>query len=363
METWNKILKVITDAISGNSLWQGAAFRALVGVAGSLILWIIFRKVVKVVFSRLEKYEFIKANQEVLGATRQALFYGLLLATGMYLIEVLGLEAVKNPFFAILIVFFAAPAKKIVYLSITYLEKRIASKTETRFDDILFDISKRFCGVLIYVAAVVFALDRIGINVMPIIAGASVMGVAVGFAAKDTLSNFIAGVLLLIDRPFEVGDRIEVWSSPRNSSTWGDVVEIGMRATKIQTTDNITIVIPNNEIMTRDIINYTFGSERIRVRVNMGIAYDSDINLAKKLILEVADKADWICKNPGPVVVVVNFGESSVDLQVRVWIEDARKRSHTISFITDSVKEAFDKNGIEIPFPRRDIIIRKEIVS
>ncbi|SHJ79857.1 Mechanosensitive ion channel [Desulfatibacillum alkenivorans DSM 16219] len=359
MEFWNRINEMLAELVNEHSIWQSAAMRAAAGVLGSLILWMIFRKVVKIVFARLEKYEFIQSNQKVLSATRQALFYGLILATGMYLIEVLGLEAVKNPFFAIMIVFFAAPGKKIIYLSVTYLESRIAGKTETKLDDIVFDITKRFGGVLIYVAAIIFALDRIGINVMPIIAGASVMGVAVGFAAKDTLSNFIAGVLLLIDRPFEVGDRIEVWTSPRNSATWGDVMEIGMRATKIQTTDNITIVIPNNEIMTRDIINYTSGSEGIRVRINMGVAYDADIAKAKSLIINVANQLDWVSKDPAPVVVVVNYGESSVDLQVRVWIDDARKRIHTISYITDKVKEEFDKHGVEIPFPRRDIIIRQ----
>ena len=221
MDFWNKINEFLTELVNGQALWQSAAMRAAAGVFGSLILWMVFRKLVKVVFARLEKYEFIRANQKVLTATRQALFYGLILATGMYLIEVLGLEAVQNPFFAIMIVFFAAPAKKILYLCVTYLESRIAGKTETKFDDIVFDITKRFCGVLIYVAAIIFALDRIGINVMPIIAGASVMGVAVGFAAKDTLSNFIAGVLLLIDRPFEVGDRIEVWTSPKKQRHLG----------------------------------------------------------------------------------------------------------------------------------------------
>jgi small-conductance mechanosensitive channel len=91
------------------------------------------------------------------------------------------------------------------------------------------------------------ALDVLGINVVPFVAGAGVVGIAVGFAAKDTLSNLIAGVLLIMDRPFEVGDRIEVWSAPKNSATWGDVIDIGLRATKIKTTDNIVIIIPNNE--------------------------------------------------------------------------------------------------------------------
>jgi small-conductance mechanosensitive channel len=92
-----------------------------------------------------------------------------------------------------------------------------------------------------------------GFNIMPFVAGAGVAGIDIGFAANDTLSNLIAGVLLIIDRPFEVGDRIEVWSAPKNAATWGDVIDIGLRATKIRTTDNIVIVISNNEMMKRDI--------------------------------------------------------------------------------------------------------------
>ncbi|MGD2096121.1 MAG: mechanosensitive ion channel [Desulfobacterales bacterium] len=180
--------------------------------------------------------------------------------------------------------------------------------------------------------------------------------------SKDTLSNLIAGVLLIIDRPFEVGDCIEVWSAPAGSATWGDVIDIGLRATKTKTTDNIVIIIPNNEIMLRDIINYTHISEKIRVRINIGIAYDANLQNAKRLILKVAEATEWVVDEPAPKVVVRNFGESSVDLQWRVWIKDARQRMNTISYITDKVKEAFDAENIKIPYPKRDIhIIQKSV--
>jgi small-conductance mechanosensitive channel len=209
--------------------------------------------------------------------------------------------------------------------------------------------------------AVIISLDLLGLNVVPFIAGAGVAGVAIGFAAKDTLSNLIAGILLIIDRPFEVGDRIEVWSAPAGTATWGDVIDIGLRATKIKTTDNIVIIIPNNEIMVRDIINYTTITEKIRLRINIGIAYDADMQMAKDIILNVADSAEWVAKEPPPVVVVRNFGDSSVDLQLRGWIDDARKRMRTISTITDRVKTAFDEQGIEIPYPKRGIYIKGKI--
>ena len=141
------------------------------------------------------------------------------------------------------------------------------------------------------------------------------------------------------------------------------MIDIGLRATKIKTTDNIVIIIPNNEIMKRDIVNYTIISTNIRVRINVGVAYDADIEKAKKLVLDVAKAVDWISKSPSPKVVVRSFGESSVDLQLRVWIHDARKRMDTISYLTDKIKTAFDQHGIEIPYPKRDITITQRPVG
>jgi small-conductance mechanosensitive channel len=249
------------------------------------------------------------------------------------------------------------PVKAFALLVLGYAEDNLVRKTQSKVDDIVFDLLNKFSGVLIFAVAVLLALDVLGINVVPFVAGAGVAGIAVGFAAKDTLSNLIAGVLLIMDRPFEVGDRIEVWSAPKNSATWGDVIDIGLRATKIKTTDNIVIIIPNNEIMMRDIVNYTTISEDIRVRIPIGVSYDTDVNKAKDVILEVAKTPEWVVKDPPPVVVVKAFGESSVDLELRVWIKNARRRIHTISYVTDKVKEAFDREGIEIPYPKRDITI------
>ena len=109
--------------------------------------------------------------------------------------------------------------------------------------------------------------------------------------------------------------------------------------------------------MKRDIVNYTLISSQIRVRINIGIAYDSDIEKAKAAILKVAEDTPWVAATPEPVVVVRNFGESSVDLQLRVWIDNARMRMNTISYITDRIKTVFDQEHIEIPYPKRDITI------
>lgn len=338
-------------------------FKTLIAVAGSLIVWFILKRILASFREKTQNQEFIQINTQIYNLIEKAIFYGLIIVAGTYLIRLFDVLILEKIFQALLIILLAAPFNDFMSIVLAYLEKKVADQTKTKIDNIIFDLLQKFMGAIIYATAVILALDILGVNVMPFIAGAGVVGIAVGFAAKDTLSNLIAGVLLIIDRPFEIGDRIEVWSAPAGSATWGDVLDIGLRATKIKTTDNIVIIIPNNEIMKRDIVNYTIISSTIRVRVNIGIAYDADIEKAKRLIISVADSADWISKDPAPRVVVRNFGDSSVGLQLRVWINDARKRMDTISYITDKVKTTFDQNNIEIPYPKRDITITNKETS
>ena len=329
-------------------------------LVGTYLLWLIIRWILMAVEKRLAKYEFIQINGKLFTIIRKAIFYGLILVAGTYLIRLIEVPLVEKIFQALLIVVIAFPAKDFLKIAIGYLQRHLAEKTENTVDDIVFDLLSKFAGAIVFITAIIIALDMLGVNIMPFVAGAGVAGVAIGFAAKDTLSNLIAGILLIVDRPFEVGDRIEVWNTPSGTSTWGDVIDIGLRATKIRTTDHIIIVIPNNEIMTRDIINYTLISEKIRVRINIGVAYDADIKKAKDIIIKVAESAEWIAHDPPPKVVVRNFGESAVKLQLRVWINEARNRMNTISYITDKVKEAFDSEGMKIPYPRREIYMTQK---
>jgi len=126
------------------------------------------------------------------------------LLTGTYLIELFNFLLLEKIFHALFVILFARPSKNFLIVIIRYLQSRVAHKTDSKIDDILFDLLIRFSNFIIYTVAVVIALDILGINVVPFVAGAGVAGVAIGFAAKDTLSNLIAGVLLIIDRPFEV---------------------------------------------------------------------------------------------------------------------------------------------------------------
>lgn len=360
MDRWHSYIGNVKSFYSSSPIYIQTLFQILAIIFISLICWLILSRILKIAEKKLQTHEFVKTNHQIFLVLRRILLFSLLLASGSFLIRFFNVRLLENLFYAGFIILLANPVNRFIHITINYLKEKIADQTDTKVDNIIFDLIAKFSDVIIYIIAIVLALDILGINVMPFVAGAGVVGIAVGFAAKDTLSNLIAGVLLIIDRPFEVGDRIEVWSAPIDSATWGDVIDIGLRATKIKTTDNIVIIIPNNEIMKRDIVNYTIITSKIRVRINIGVAYDTDIEKAKRIIMQTAESVQWISKEPAPKVVVRNFGESSVDLQLRVWIDDARKRMDTISHITDKVKEAFDKSDIEIPYPKRDIIITQK---
>ena len=271
-----------------------------------------------------------------------------------------GLVRAASALIAVWIVGLAFPISNFLASLLQMLAERMAPRTETSLDDTALPLfSKVIRGLLIAGAALV-AFETIGIHVGPLLAGAGVAGLALSLAAKDTLSNLIAGVQLILDRPFKIGDRVELWTVPKEYGTWGDVMEIGLRATKIRTPDNLIVIVPNNEIMRRDIINYTASGEDIRLRIPIGIAYDADTTLAKDLILKAMREIPGIRSTPEPVVIVRSFGASSVDLEARPWIADARRRRAIGDQVTERVKELFDEHGVEIPYPKRDIYVRSK---
>lgn len=294
----------------------------------------------------------------ILDALRNPLRYIIIAITLILAAGQLGID-IKNVVIAVLILFLANPVSNIVKIVMDKIEEDYVKKTKSKVDDVVFPLVNKTVNFLIYIFAMIIALDQLGIKVLPFVAGLGIVGLAIGLAAKDSIANVIAGIFIIIDRPFVVGDRIEAWSAPKQAATWGDVIEIGLRSTKIRTTDNILLIIPNSEISKRDIINYTAISPDIRVRVPVGIAYEADPIKAEEIILAVAKGMEGIKEKPAPVVIMQGFGESSIDLELRAWIDNARARKNIMSALAKEIKAEFDRQGIEIPYPRRHIIMGK----
>jgi len=210
-------------------------------------------------------------------------------------------------------------------------------------------------GYCIWIIAGVIILKILNVDITPLLAAGGIVGIAAGFAGKDILGNFFSGALLAADQPFHVGDRIQV------QEYTGDVISIGPRSTRIQTLDNQLITIPNS-ILTNDIvINYAEPDVRIKVRISIGVAYGSDIDLVKALLRSVADEciASGLCiADPEPSVFFLEFGQSSLNLQLVIWTDKYTMTLEIRDFINCRIQKVFQEAGIEIPYPQMDVYIK-----
>jgi small conductance mechanosensitive channel len=198
--------------------------------------------------------------------------------------------------------------------------------------------------------ALVMAASQLGINVGAAIAGLGVAGIAVGFAAQDSLANVISGIIIFLDKPFIVGDWITV------EDEYGKVTNITLRSTRIRTPRNSYVVIPNKRIIDTVLENHSKHG-RLRVDVPVGIAYKEDIGDARRVILEAVSNLDGVLDDPASEVVVQSLGNSSVDLKVQVWIGSADRRRQTHFSVVEATKRALDEAGIEIPFPHLQLFL------
>jgi len=197
---------------------------------------------------------------------------------------------------------------------------------------------------------VVMAADQLGVNVGAALAGLGVAGIAVGFAAQDSLSNTIAGFVVFWDKPFEVGDWVTV------ADQYGRVSDITMRSTRIRTNNNTYVVIPNKSIIDQVLVNHSKHGET-RIDVPIGIAYKENIPQARKVLLEAVQNLQGVAASPPPDVVTTETADSSVNLLVRVWIEDAGQEQPVYFRTLEASKLALDAAGIQIPFPHLQLFV------
>ncbi len=196
----------------------------------------------------------------------------------------------------------------------------------------------------------VMTLSQFGINVMGLLAGLSIIGLAVGFAARDTLENFISGLAILLDRPFRVGDQVEV------DGTYGTVIEISMRSTRLRTLNNTVMVMPNVQMINQKLINHAM-LPLTRVQVPFGIAYKESIDAAREAVLATVVNDDRLDPDHAARVVVTELGDSSVNMELRLFLKDSAHEVPVKFEYIEKVKKALDAVGIEIPFPHLQLFI------
>ena len=203
-----------------------------------------------------------------------------------------------------------------------------------------------------YIFAILLALEFMDIKLSIVLGGAAALLVGVGLGLQQTFNDLVSGIILLFERSVEVGDILEV------DDMVGRVKRIGVRTSLIESLNNITVIVPNSKLVGDKVINWSHFQDRVRYKVNIGVAYGSDTQLVKKLLLDVAISHPKVMKRPGPFVRFADFGDSSLDFELFFWSKEMAAIDDVRSDMRFEIDRLFRENNIEIPFPQRDVWLK-----
>lgn len=213
----------------------------------------------------------------------------------------------------------------------------------------------RISQYIIITIGVLISFEFVGIDLSSLTVIIGLLSVGIGFGLQNITSNFISGLIILFERPISVGDRVTV------SDIEGDIMEINIRSTMVRTVNNISIIVPNSEFVSKDVVNYSHGDPTYRLDVKVGVAYGSDLDNVLKALQEVADNNNRVLKKPAPDVHLTEFGESSWNMQLRTWIGDVKDYPEIRNELNQAIVRTFRKYNVEIPFPQRDLHLRSPV--
>ena len=231
------------------------------------------------------------------------------------------------------------------------LIRRFLSKTRLQ-PSLQFGLSRMLGYTLIAIGFYV-AFQAVGFDLSSLAIIAASLGVGVGFGLQNIINNFVSGVIILAERPISIGYRIVVAGGA------GRVTKIQLRRTTVVTNDNITMIVPNADLISNIVTNWSHGDPKVRIRVPVGVAYGSDLKLLQRLLLEAAREHPKALTNPKPVVLFTEFGDSSLNFELGVWTQEMTATPvHFTSEMNFIIEQKLRENGIEIPFPQRDLHVR-----
>jgi small-conductance mechanosensitive channel len=202
--------------------------------------------------------------------------------------------------------------------------------------------------------AILLVLNTWGINITPLLASAGVAGIAVAFAAKDTVSNLFGGVSVFFDRPYKVGDYVIIQDKHR-----GEVIEIGMRSTKIRTRDNVLLTVPNSVMVTNAVINETGFDPKLRIRIPIGVAYESDLEKVEYTLINLMKSHEEVLNDPSPRIRFRKFGDNTIQLEAMCVIDRPANRGRIMHELIKEINKVFREEKISMPFPQREIHLKK----
>ncbi len=318
----------------------------------SLIAALLAKLIVRQVLKPLAKRTKTKIDDLIIRSVSAVIFYavlvfGLKLSLGHFQFES---SALQNLVDSVLVLVVAVFLIRIIHNFAKHWKEDWATKTESTADDRLIPLLEKILEAVVVILAVIFILDTWNVNITPLLGTAGIAGIALSFAVKDSLANIIGGIQLVVDKTFKVGDKIQL-----ASGELGDILDIGLRSTKLRTYDNEIIYIPNGNLANAMIKNFTVPDLSIRVNVDFGVEYGSDTRKVQEVVLEAVKGVDTVLAEPEPVVQFVKMSDFSLDHVARVWVQSYQDAFATKVAVTGAIYDALNRAGIGIPFPTRTV--------
>ncbi len=234
--------------------------------------------------------------------------------------------------------------------------REVASRTESRVDEQVLPFARRVVNLMLVLIAAIMLLSHFDVDVSAFVTTLGIGSLAIALAAQATLADTISGFVIMSDRPYRIGDRIEILEL----DTWGDVLDIGLRSTRILTRDNRMVVVPNSVIGKSLVVNHSVPSSKFRVETHVGIAYGTDLGLAKYVMTEAVRAQDWVMKDERIEALFVEYGASALIFRIRCWIEDYVETRRAIDKLNSCVYEALNEANIELPLTTHTIYFHGE---
>jgi small-conductance mechanosensitive channel len=214
----------------------------------------------------------------------------------------------------------------------------------------MIPIAEKLAMLFLMGTALIIILKHFNYDIVSVVTALGIGSLAIGLAAKDTLAHMISGFTLMLDQPFRIGDRIQL-----SGGQIGDVVDIGLRSTKIKTLDNLLLIIPNSDLCNTMLINQAFPDARVKGRINIGVAYGSDVESVKQLLVETALETEGVLADPAPEAYFTTFGESALNMALFFWVDEYALLFAVTDRVNTRIINCFRDNSIEIPFPIRTV--------
>lgn len=312
------------------------------------------------VIARLASKTRIEWDDQLVSLLHRPIFWtlfllGLLVATLPLELSATSYEITQSVVGTILIVLWSRFLLRFVKLILHSMSVSVPSQSQALIRSQTQPLFQNLAYIIILIFAIYLIFRSWNVDMTAWLASAGIAGIAIGFAAKDTLANLFSGVFILADGPYKIDDYVVLDSGER-----GKVTHIGIRSTRLLTRDDVEITIPNAVMGNTRISNESGGPhEKFRVRVAVGVAYGSDIDQVKALLMEIATDEPQVCDDPEPRVRFRSFGASSLDIDLLVWVENPEVRGRVLDAINTTIYKRFNAEGIEIPYSKHDVFIKE----